>query len=145
MIAANVRSAWPDPTAVLMQAWVPVIALWLWHTLAAGRRPRGAPFDLTAAWMRVVEPTTTSPSTGGEAEAPADATSGRAESPNRQPRIPARGEVRRLLGRRTHGSSHTDLRRLAGVVSERTGVSIPHARRLLREEQQLRIREEGEP
>src|SRR5215470_8427374 len=53
MIAANVRSALPDPTAVLMQAWVPAIALWLWHTLAAGRRPRGAPLDMSAVWAQV--------------------------------------------------------------------------------------------
>src|SRR5215831_7520734 len=53
MISANIRSAWPDPTAVLMQAWVPAIALWLWHTLAAGRQPRGAPVDLGTVWMRV--------------------------------------------------------------------------------------------
>src|ERR1700716_4596188 len=53
MIAANVRSVWPDPTAVAMQAWVPAIALWLWHTLASGRRPRGAPVDLGSVWARV--------------------------------------------------------------------------------------------
>src|SRR5215472_4224312 len=53
MIAANVRSAWPDPTAVAMQAWVPAIALWLWHTLASGRRPRGAPVDLAVVWARL--------------------------------------------------------------------------------------------
>lgn len=50
MIAANVRAVWPDPTAVAMQAWAPAIALWIFHTLATGRKPRGAPIDLGAVW-----------------------------------------------------------------------------------------------
>ncbi len=50
MIAANVRAVWPDMTAVAMQAWAPAIALWIFHTLASGRKPRGAPIDLGAVW-----------------------------------------------------------------------------------------------
>jgi Protein of unknown function (DUF2637) len=47
-------------------------------------------------------------------------------------RVAARGEVRRLL--RRQGSALT-----AERVAERTGVSIPHARRLLREERQPHV------
>src|SRR5262249_16701488 len=53
MIAANVRAVWPDPTSVAMEAWGPGMALWLWETLAAGRRPRGAPIDLRTVWARM--------------------------------------------------------------------------------------------
>jgi Protein of unknown function (DUF2637) len=139
MIAANVRSAWPDPTAVAMQAWVPSIALWLWHTLAAGRRPRGAPVDLSAVWLRLT----------GEPDAPADeppaalhpeqAGDEQPDEPNRHAHVPARAEVRRLL--RRHGNRLTP-----EVVAKRSGVSIPHARRLLRQERALRVVETpGEP
>jgi uncharacterized protein DUF2637 len=132
MIAANVRSALPDPTAVLMQAWVPAIALWLWHTLASGRRPRGAPIDLASVWARVVADR---PADAVEAErpalsdqAPADESNSESKHElNRHARVPARAEVRRLLNR--HGRALT-----AERVAERTGVSIPHARRLMREE-----------
>jgi hypothetical protein len=148
MIAANVRSAWPDPTAVAMQAWVPAIALWLWHTLAAGRKPRGAPIDLAGVWARMTggavpaqAETAPLPAVAihdtGEAgqhdsvEAADRATNNRAEerAGERNPtaRVPARAEVRRLL--RRHGSALT-----AERIKERTGVSISRARTLLREE-----------
>jgi hypothetical protein len=128
MIAANVRSAWPDPTAVLMQAWVPAIALWLWHTLAAGRRPRGAPPDLAAVWSRpVVAPAAT------------DDALGEADEPNRLARVPARAEVRRVLRRHGGVLLPEQLGPVAERVAERAGVSIPHARRLLREEQQPHV------
>jgi uncharacterized protein DUF2637 len=105
MIAANVRSAWPEPTAVLMQAWVPAIALWLWHTMAAGRKPRGAPVDLREVWTWVRRE-----ALGGDEAAP---TLERHQ-----------GEPPALTAER---------------VARRTGVSIPHARRLLREERQPRL------
>jgi hypothetical protein len=137
MIAANVRSAWPDPTAVLMQAWVPAVALWLWHTLAGGRKPRGAPVDLASVWHRVRP----------EAAPPALTTSGRnhpevpptsaapspsTAPPNRPARVPARAEVRRLINR--HGAALT-----AEQVARRTGVSIQHANRLIRQERALHV------
>jgi hypothetical protein len=58
---------------------------------------------------------------------------------NPRPHQPARVEVRRQLGRHRGAVTEDELRRLAGRVAERTGVSIPRARRLLREEQQLRL------
>jgi hypothetical protein len=159
MIAANVRSAWGDPTAVLMQAWVPAIALWLWHTLAAGRKPRGAPVDLALVWARVTGDAVASPAEhaalqadgvddgGSRDEAPEDeeehgdprADDVRDDERNPQARVPARGEVRRLLKRQRGALSHDQQRRLAERVAERTGVSIPHARRLVREEHQPHI------
>jgi hypothetical protein len=137
MIAANVRSAWPDPTAVLMQAWVPSIALWLWHTLAAGRQPRGAPIDLASVWARVsadqapvlVEP---DPPALSDQASEGERLGEPGAEPNRHAHVPARGEVRRLLKR--HGSGLT-----AERIAERTGVSIRHARRLLRQERHLRV------
>jgi hypothetical protein len=132
MIAANVRSAWPDPTAVLMQAWVPSIALWLWHTLAAGRQPRGAPIDLGSVWARV---SADQPPVLVEPDPPALSRERLGEpgaEPDRHAHVPARGEVRRLLKR--HGSGLT-----AERIAERTGVSIRHARRLLRQERHLRL------
>jgi hypothetical protein len=148
MIAANVRSVWPEPTAVLMQAWVPAIALWLWHTMAAGRKPRGAPVDLREVWTWVSRE-----ALGGHEAAPAlqrrqgespalppSAESERADArepmptgePSRPPRTPARVLVRQLL--KGYGGALT-----AEWVVRRTGVSIPHARRLLREERQPRL------
>ena len=144
MIAANVRSALPDPTAVLMQAWVPAIALWLWHTLAAGRRPRGAPLDMSAVWAQVTglapRPShglieaADQPTDGGE---PADA--GQHGERNQQARVPARAEVRRLLRRQRGALTDDQLARLAVLVAGRAGVSIPRARRLLREERQPHV------
>ena len=150
MISANVRSVWPDPTAVLMQAWVPTIALWLWHTLAAGRKPRGAPLDLTTVWARL-----SAEGIGWPSPAPAmDPSEGATEKTarfdsegsgpgltavrNRPAHVPARAEVRRLLKR--HNSKLT-----AEQIAKRVGVSIPHARRLLREERRLHIVDTGEP
>src|SRR5438105_3303414 len=110
MIAANVRSVWPDPTAVLMQAWVPGIALWLWHTMAAGRKPRGAPLDLAGVWARV----RTEALGGGQPlpaldapgeEAGSEREPDRAREPNRPPRTPARAVVRQLMKR--HGQALT--------------------------------------
>src|SRR5262249_3801391 len=136
MIAANVRSALPDPTAVLMQAWVPAIALWLWHTLAVGRKPRGAPIDLGSVWARVrpealdgrrsTSALVRSPKPAGEAGM--EANSG-AKPPAR---VPARAEVRRLLKR--HGRAVS-----AEQVVRWTGVSMQHANRLLRQERQLYV------
>src|SRR5215831_6940086 len=88
MISANVRSAWPDPTAVAMQAWVPAIALWLWHTLAAGRKPRGAPVDLASVWMRMTGELGESPAALGVEEQART----QPEVRNRQARVPARSE-----------------------------------------------------
>jgi len=134
MIAANVRSAWPDPTAVAMQAWVPSIALWLWHTLAAGRRPRGAPIDLGHVWVRLTgdgsAPETDLRALDPQAEAVPP--SEREQRPKQQTRVPARVEVRRLL--RRHGKGLTPEQ-----VARRTGVSIPHARRLIRQERAPRL------
>ncbi len=134
MIAANIRSAWPDPTAVAMQAWVPAIALWLWHTLASGRRPRGAPIDLGVVWTRLTgEPLPQPVVADAHIEEDARrADSERGDEPNRQARVPARAEVRRLL--RRHGNALKPEQ-----VARRTGVSIPHARRLLRQERGLRV------
>jgi hypothetical protein len=151
MIAANVRSVWPDPTAVLMEAWIPAIALWLWHTLAAGRRPRGAPVDLRTVWARVTGEVVASPAAipaatieaagiatpPTEAGEPVDAE--RPAQPNPQARVPARAEVRRQLRRHRGPLTDADTRRLAERLAERTGVSIPHARRLLREERRPHV------
>jgi len=147
MIAANVRSVWPDPTAVLMEAWIPAIALWLWHTLAAGRRPRGAPVDLRTVWARVTgEPVVESPAAipaaaveAEETPTPSGGVDDRVEAerdvePNPHARVPARAEVRRQLRRHRGALSDADARRMAERLAERTGVSIPHVRRLLREE-----------
>jgi Protein of unknown function (DUF2637) len=148
MIAANVRSAWPDPTAVLMQAWVPGIALWLWHTMAADRKPRGVPMDLRDVWTwvraeavggRQSPPPSLEGRDGRQAlplgEEPKDEAVAAGPGPepqrggerNRPPRTPARVVVRELLKR--HGEALSPER-----VARRAGVSIPHARRLLREE-----------
>jgi hypothetical protein len=139
MIAANVRSVWPDPTAVLMQAWVPAIALWLWHTLAAGRRPRGAPVDLAAVWARMIgEPV----HVGGSqlaAGPPSNDVPRRPAARNPQARVSARGEVRHLLAHQREALSDERLKAVAERIAERTGVSLAHARRLLREEQQPRV------
>ena len=133
MIAANVRSAWPDPTAVAMQAWVPAIALWLWHTLAAGRRPRGAPIDLGVAWTRLTGETIAEPPLADALKEDARGSGAeRPNEPNRHAHVPARAEVRRLL--RRHGNALKPEQ-----VARRTGVSIPHARRLLRQERALRV------
>src|SRR5262249_5191162 len=136
MIAANVRSALPDPTAVLMQAWVPAIALWLWHTLAAGRKPRGAPVDFTSVWARVrpealdgrraTSAPDRSPKPTGEVVMEAN------RGPKPPARVPARAEVRRLLKRHGHAVS-------AEQVVRRTGVSMQHANRLLRQERHLYV------
>jgi hypothetical protein len=57
-------------------------------------------------------------------QAPADESNSESKhEPNQQARMPARGEVPRLLKR--HGST---------LTAERVGVSISHACRLLREE-----------
>lgn len=151
MISANVRSVWPDPTAVLMQAWVPTIALWLWHTLAAGRKPRGAPLDLTTVWARVSGEPTGSPGVAAAMVPPDESVTQKTGGVNsvgsrlrptaardRPARVPARAEVRRLL--RRHNSNLT-----AEQIARRVGVSIPHARRLLREERRPHIVETGEP
>jgi hypothetical protein len=149
VIAANVRSAWGDWTAVATQAWVPAIALWLWHTMAAGRKPRGAPVDLREMWTWV----RTEALGGGQADPPQ--VGGREErrglppgdggpqedldrEANRPARTPARAVVRQLLKR--HSGALTPER-----VARRTGVSIPHARRLLREERQPRLVGEQPP
>lgn len=146
MIAANVRSALPDPTAVLMQAWVPAIALWLWHTLASGRRPRGAPVELASVWARVTGETLVTPvevtaqavdHQRADGDPPADDSPSDVQDP--RARVPARGEVRRLLRRHRGALSDDEVGRLAVRVARRTGVSIPHARRLLREEHQPRV------
>src|SRR5262249_3958123 len=144
MIGANVRSVWPDPTAVLMQAWVPTIALWLWHTLAAGRKPRGEPLALTTVWARVTEgvgsagvasvmelhrtPAAQGTAGVGPDEFSAEQTSMR----NRPARVPARAEVRRLLKRNSNAVT-------AEQIARRVGVSIPHARRLPREGLRIHI------
>jgi Protein of unknown function (DUF2637) len=153
MIAANVRSAWPNPTAVLMQAWVPVIALWLWHTMSAGRKPRGAPVDLREVWTWVRHEALGGaqgdpPPLEGRDERAAlpsgassrtyEAAGERIGKPNRPMRTPARVVVRELLKRK--GGALTPER-----VARRTGVSIPHARRLLREERQPRLVGEDAP
>jgi hypothetical protein len=139
MVSANVRSAWPDPTAVAMQAWVPSIALWLWHTLAAGRRPRGAPVDLAVVWARVIgTPRPEGPPQehhAGDDRADSEPNDVR----NPQPRVPARAEVKRLLRRHRGALAGAALRQLAVRVHERTGVSIRHAHRLLREEQEPHV------
>jgi hypothetical protein len=150
MIAANVRSVWGDWTAVAMQAWVPAIALWLWHTLAAGRKPRGAPLDLREVWSRVRTEAfgggqsnsrpiddgadqRTFPVEGwrglptGERDEAAERLGESVAERNRTPRTPARVVVRELLKR--HGQAVT-----AERVMKRTGVSKQHANRLLREE-----------
>ncbi|MBO0701468.1 MAG: DUF2637 domain-containing protein [Candidatus Dormibacteraeota bacterium] len=155
MIAANVRSAWPDGTAVLMQAWVPGIALWLWHTMAAGRKPRGAPLDLREVWMRVrtealgggdqadnaldvprerpaLDPAPVASDQTSDGEPGSDRKIAPGPERNRAPHTPARVVVRQLLKR--HGQRLT-----ADRIAKRAGVSIPHARRLLREERQLRL------
>ncbi len=144
MIAANIRSALPDPTAVLMQAWVPAIALWLWHTLAAGRRPRGAPVDMSTVWAQLTGAASARPDRVIEAsDVPVDggtpADDGQPDERNPQARVPARAEVRRLLRRQRGALSDDQLARLAVRVSSRAGVSIPRARRLLREEHQPRV------
>jgi hypothetical protein len=72
----------------------------------------------------------------------ADGESGTVRNP--QPHQPARVEVRRQLGRHRGALEEAELRRLAVRVHERTGVSIPRARRLIREEQQPRL-VTGEP
>ena len=73
------------------------------------------------------------PLTGGERPGPDDL---QRHAPDRDPiritRQPARVEVRRLLKR--HGDTLT-----AERVKERTGVSIQHARKLLRQERELRV------
>jgi len=186
MIAANVRSAWGDPTAVAMQAWVPAIALWLWHTLAAGRKPRGAPVDLATVWARMTggelpagrQPQELPADSVGDAEPHSEDAAGQQsaseeaaggvqpasglhaddvraaseqraegdelEERSRQARGAARSEARRLLRRQRSAPDDAGLRRLAERVAERTGVSTPHARRLLREEQHPRL-VTGEP
>jgi hypothetical protein len=117
-----------------MQAWVPAIALWLWHTLASGRRPRGAPVDLTTVWTRLtadfVLPASDQPALSNEPVL--EPATEHAHEPNQQTRVPARVEVRRLL--RRHGTRLTP-----DQVVRRTGVSIPHARRLIRQERGPRL------
>jgi Protein of unknown function (DUF2637) len=139
MVAANIRSAWPDPTAVAMQAWVPSIALWLWHTLAAGRRPRGAPVDLAVVWARVIgalpQDSPVEEHQAGGAHVDPEPRNVR----NPQPRVAARAEVQRLLRRHRGPLTDDALRRLAVRVHKRTGVSIRHAHRLLREEQEPHV------
>jgi Protein of unknown function (DUF2637) len=149
MIAANVRAAWPDPTAVAMQAWVPAIALWLWHTLAAGRRPRALPLDLSAVWARMTGEAVSAPTVPrrlpSDTESASDSSAGEAASvANPHARVPARAEVRRLLRRHRAPLTDDELGRLAARVADRAGVSIPRARRLLLEEQQPRLVTERE-
>ncbi len=61
------------------------------------------------------------------------------EERNPQPRVPARAEVQRLLSQQQGALSDDQLHRLAKRVARRTGVSIPHARRLLRDEHRLHV------
>ncbi len=63
----------------------------------------------------------------------------RQDERNQQARVPARAEARRLLKRQQGALSRDERQRLAGRLAERTGVSIPHAKRLLREEQHLHV------
>jgi hypothetical protein len=63
----------------------------------------------------------------------------REAEPNPQARVPARAEVRRLLRRHRGALTSVEARRLAERLAERTGVSIPHARRLLREERRPHV------
>lgn len=156
MIAANIRSAWPDPTAVAMQAWAPAIALWIWHTLASGRRPRGAPLDLGAVWGRMsalgrgersgrTAIGASERSTGGTASA----RNGSGQALGK--RSTDRGRERSVSVRRALGSSarngdgrarafeviaqaRRDGERLTGeALGKRIGLSAPSGRRLLAE------------
>jgi hypothetical protein len=127
-----------------MQAWVPAIALWLWHTLAAGRRPRGAPLDMGAVWTQLTGVASRPSDRLVEAiDVPADgnppADAGQSQERNRHARVPARAEVRRLLRRQRGALTDDQVARLAVLVAGRAGVSIPRARRLLREERQPRV------
>src|SRR5262249_29436567 len=119
-------------------------------TLAAGRKPRGAPLDLTTVWARVTEGvgspgvssvmelhrTLAAQGTAGvgSEESSAEQTSVR----NRPARVPARAEGRRPLQRSSNAVT-------AEQMARRVGVSIPHARRLLREELRIHIVETAEP
>src|SRR5215467_12646327 len=71
------------------------------------------------------------------ADLPADA--GQHDERNQQARVPARAEVRRLLRRQRGALTDDQLARLAVLVAGRAGVSIPRARRLLREERQPHV------
>jgi Protein of unknown function (DUF2637) len=131
MVAANIRSAWPEPTAVLMQAWVPAFALYLWHTMAAGRKPRGAPVDLRDVWTRIRREALGGGQSDPALDVPAQASALRpaaphrveegtsrpereewGSAPNRRPRTPARAVVRELL--RRHGRALTAERVVSG-------------------------------
>jgi hypothetical protein len=173
MVAANVRSVWaflgPEGTAVVMQAWAPASALWLWHALAVGRKPRGAPVDLSGIWQRV--------GPGGWGQQPAlqrgdPASEAALGEPDQRPLRPAksapmageragRDDVRASMsatdGDATDGAVHGALarrpprqvvRRLlrqggaaltVDDVMRRTGVGRRQAQRLLREERQLHV------
>jgi hypothetical protein len=97
---------------------MPTLALGVWFWLLHGRHRR---WLMPHRLPRVTDPEANRPS-------PMTVAVGEAVTePNRPARVPARAEVRRLL--RRHGNAVTPER-----IAERAGVSIPHARRLLREE-----------
>jgi len=124
MVAANVVVALPDLVGAVMHGIIPSLAFALWYALVHGRRWRAG----GAGSQRQQRDRERLGSPGQE----------RIPLPVPVPRLPARVEVRRLLKQR---GTKVD----AGAVSERTGVSIQHARRLLREERQPRLVGEQAP
>lgn len=103
-LSGNILSVWPDPVSMALHSWPAICMLGAWHTLMRAAVSGEAGKAMSKAGVAQHEP---------------------ARLPDR---VPARSEVRRLV-RRTNGAQLTPER-----VAERTGVSISHARRLLREE-----------
>lgn len=139
-----------DWLAVEAHVWMPALALGVWFWLLHGRHRRWMlPWPDRQRDRGIAD----EPGSGADAgRRPAhqpppdmiarDAAAEEPESepdrdPNRIARVPARAEVRRLLKR--HGAALTARR-----VSLRTGVSIQHARKLLREERSPRVVREGD-
>jgi len=102
------------------------------HTDAADGSDHGPNRTAFGETSRSVHGPVTGASDGGRDGTDAGHGDGPDSSPNRTARVPARAEVRRLL--RRHGTGLTAQR-----ISERTGVSIHHARKLLREERHLHL------
>lgn len=140
-----------DWLAVEAHVWMPALALGVWFWLLHGRHRRwmlrrperrrdgddaGGPGSGAETDRRSVQPPASDAITE---DAPAnEPVTAPDRDPNRIARVPARVEVRRLLKR--HGAALTARR-----ISQRTGVSIQHARKLLREERGPRVvRQAGE-
>lgn len=126
MIAANAIADWGDPLAVAAHAWLPILAVGVWHYLVIGRRPDE---HGDALLEPVIEARTEEPPDSGP-----DAPRLNPVTPRRKALRPAkreagRGDMRQRVARLLEETPDVTVRKAAELL----GVSPAHAGRLLRE------------